>query len=87
MTTYESPTIIVTAFGPFGPYAVNPSEQVLEVLLNKKEIIEKSQNIKLHLATIPVEYESVDYLVKEIWTNKNPQVSEYNIMSVSFNKI
>lgn len=66
-------TIVVTGFGTFRDYKVNPSWEVARVL-HTTGIIEEL-DINLITINIPVCYEDVDQIVPTLWSQHKPVVS------------
>ncbi|OXU23998.1 hypothetical protein TSAR_006264 [Trichomalopsis sarcophagae] len=66
-------TVLVTGFGPFGNYKVNPSWEAVKLLPKLFDESEKS-DIKLIIEEIAVAYESVSSKVKELWQKHRPSI-------------
>lgn len=73
-------TVLVTGFGPFGNYKVNPSWEAVKLLPKLFDDSEKSSGIKLIIEEIAVAYESVSSKVKELWQKHRPSVSNAKLL-------
>lgn len=66
----EEKRILLTGFEAFGPHAVNPSQQVVEVLAG-----EKFAGIDLHTAVLPVVYAACDEVLPGLITRCLPEIA------------
>lgn len=66
-------TVVVTGFGIFRDYEVNPSWEVARKL--PETGIAEELNINLVTVNVPVSYEDVDQTVPKLWAQHNPAVS------------
>lgn len=66
-------TVVVTGFGIFRDYVVNPSWEVARSL-HSTNIIDELR-INLVTTCIPVSYQDVDQMVPELWSQHEPVVS------------
>ncbi|XP_077296317.1 pyroglutamyl-peptidase 1 [Arctopsyche grandis] len=64
------PTVIVSGFGPFGVYTVNPSWESVKKM--SKLDLEKDFDIQFITVEIPVVYDTVDALVPTLWKQYHP---------------
>lgn len=66
----QKKTVIVTGFGPFGEHAVNASWVAVQEL----EKLGLGDEINLHVAEVPVEYQTVQSLLPSLWKRHLPQL-------------
>ncbi|XP_072261122.1 pyroglutamyl-peptidase 1 isoform X3 [Pyxicephalus adspersus] len=62
--------VVVTGFGPFGEHAVNASWVAVQEL----EKIGLGDGVDLHVYEVPVEYQTVQRLIPDLWMKYNPEV-------------
>ncbi|KAG8594437.1 hypothetical protein GDO81_001204 [Engystomops pustulosus] len=62
--------VVVTGFGPFGEHAVNASWVAVQEL--KK--LGLGDTIDLHVYEVPVEYQTVQRLIPDLWIKHRPQL-------------
>lgn len=65
-------TIVVTAFGAFGGFNVNPSETVIRKL---EDMGLGRDDIQTVFEVIPVNYDIVSQRIPELWNKHTPVVS------------
>lgn len=70
----EKPVVLVTGFGPFQNYDVNPASVTLKVL----EQLQFPREIQLVTKEIPVEYETVSRELPKLWGEYHPKVKIYS---------
>ncbi|XP_056302025.1 pyroglutamyl-peptidase 1 [Danio aesculapii] len=66
----QKKTVIVTGFEPFGEHAVNASWVAVQEL----EKLGLGDDINLHVAEVPVEYQAVQNLLPSLWKDHLPQL-------------
>lgn len=62
--------VVVTGFGPFGEHTVNASWIAVQEL----EKLGLGDSVDLHVYEIPVEYQTVQRLIPELWAKHSPQL-------------
>ncbi|XP_018425317.1 PREDICTED: pyroglutamyl-peptidase 1 isoform X1 [Nanorana parkeri] len=62
--------VVVTGFGPFGEHAVNASWVAVQEL----EKAGLQDGINLHVYEVPVEYQTVQRLIPDLWMKHNPEL-------------
>lgn len=70
--------VVVTGFGPFGEHAVNASWVAVQEL----EKIGLG-DVDLHVYEVPVEYQTVQRLIPDLWMTYNPEELEHGSKSVT----
>ncbi|NP_001018362.1 pyroglutamyl-peptidase 1 [Danio rerio] len=63
-------TVVVTGFEPFGEHTVNASWVAVQEL----EKLGLGDDINLHVAEVPVEYQAVQNLLPSLWKDHLPQL-------------
>ncbi|ESO89584.1 hypothetical protein LOTGIDRAFT_204313 [Lottia gigantea] len=63
-------TVVVTGFGPFSGHDVNASWESVKELKQ----LGLGENIKLVIQELPVEYESAQKLIPQLWQTNNPDL-------------
>lgn len=71
LRTKEKLKVVVTGFGPFRYYDVNPSWVVVQEL---KKICRPIDEFDLVIREIPVEYSSVQEIVPKLWEEHKPKL-------------
>ncbi|XP_030631079.1 pyroglutamyl-peptidase 1 [Chanos chanos] len=66
----ERKTVVVTGFEPFGEHTVNASWVAVQEL----ERLGLHQDVDLHVAEVPVEYQAVQNLLPSLWNKYHPQL-------------
>lgn len=66
-------TVVVTGFGPFRDYQVNPSWEVARQLPGTG--VAEELNVNLVVVNVPVSYKAVDEIVPTLWDQHKPAVS------------
>lgn len=74
------PKVLVTGFGLFAGYSVNPSWEAVKNM--NKEAIERKHDCELIIMEIPVSYKLVDEIIPELWKTYNPKVRVLKIYFV-----
>ncbi|XP_063770821.1 pyroglutamyl-peptidase 1 isoform X1 [Pseudophryne corroboree] len=62
--------VVVTGFGPFGEHAVNASWVAVQEL----QKLGLGDGVDLHVYEIPVEYQTVQRLIPDLWIKHRPQL-------------
>lgn len=68
--------VVVTGFGPFGEHKINASWEAVK-LLPKYRIPE----VNIFVEEIPVEYNTVEQKVPDLWKKYNPKVCFFKMNS------
>ncbi|KAF7699091.1 hypothetical protein HF521_003833 [Silurus meridionalis] len=71
MDSCKPKLIVVTGFGPFRQYLVNPSWEAVKGL--KKKVL--GANTEIHIVEIPVCYSKAHQAIAEIWHNLKPKIA------------
>ncbi|XP_067946651.1 pyroglutamyl-peptidase 1-like [Watersipora subatra] len=66
----EKITVVVTGFGPFGEHKINASWEAVKELSK----LGVAHNVNLVTQQIPVEYESVQKIIPELWKQWQPKL-------------
>ncbi|XP_075720724.1 pyroglutamyl-peptidase 1 isoform X1 [Rhinoderma darwinii] len=66
----QSTCIVVTGFGPFGEHAVNASWVAVQEL----EKLGLGDRVDLHVYEVPVEYQTVQRLIPDLYMKHRPQL-------------
>lgn len=74
-------TVLVTGFGPFRNYEVNPSWSAVKLLPKLFSEWEKSSDFNLIIEEIPVAYRQVSKGIKELWEKHKPSVSRNSYLA------
>jgi len=64
--------LLITGFGGFPGHAVNPSQQVAELLLRERRQDFARKGVELSVAILPVEHEALSPLLHQLFTRERP---------------
>ncbi|XP_014209385.1 pyroglutamyl-peptidase 1 [Copidosoma floridanum] len=74
MENKDKLTVLVTGFGPFGPYETNPSWEAVKLLPDFFKTTKESSNVNLVVVEVPVSYDHVTSKIKELYKTYTPSI-------------